>query len=63
MFVLLFGISMDYQVFILSRIRECWGRGSSPREAVVEGIASSAGVITSAALTSLLLSGTASARR
>ena len=50
MFVLLFGISMDYHVFILSRIREHWPRGSSPREAITEGIASSAGVVTSAAL-------------
>ena len=50
MFVLLFGISMDYHVFILSRIREHWTRGSSPREAIVEGVASSAGVVTSAAL-------------
>jgi len=50
MFVLLFGISMDYHVFILSRIREHWARGSSPRQATVEGIASSAGVVTSAAL-------------
>jgi putative drug exporter of the RND superfamily len=50
MFVLLFGISMDYHVFILSRIREHWARGSSPQEAVVGGIASSAGVVTSAAL-------------
>jgi putative drug exporter of the RND superfamily len=31
MFVLLFGISMDYRVFILSRVREHWTRGSSPR--------------------------------
>jgi len=50
MFVFLFGISMDYHVFILSRIRELWARGSSPRDAVVGGIASSAGVVTSAAL-------------
>jgi RND superfamily putative drug exporter len=50
MFVFLFGISMDYHVFILSRIRELWTRGSSPREAIVEGISSSAGVVTSAAL-------------
>jgi RND superfamily putative drug exporter len=50
MFVLLFGISMDYHVFILSRIREHWTRGSSPREAIAEGIATSAGVVTSAAL-------------
>jgi RND superfamily putative drug exporter len=50
MFVLLFGISMDYHVFILSRIRERWARGSSPKEAVVSGIAASAGTVTSAAL-------------
>ena len=50
MFVFLFGISMDYHVFILSRIRELWSRGLAPREAVVDGIASSAGVVTSAAL-------------
>ena len=50
MFVFLFGISMDYHVFILTRIRELWSRGSSSRDAVVDGIASSAGVVTSAAL-------------
>jgi putative drug exporter of the RND superfamily len=50
MFVLLFGISMDYHVFILSRIRENWQQGSPPRQAIAEGIATSAGVVTSAAL-------------
>jgi putative drug exporter of the RND superfamily len=50
MFVFLFGISMDYHVFILSRVRELWARGSSPKEAITGGIASSAGVVTSAAL-------------
>jgi len=50
MFVFLFGISMDYHVFILSRIRELWAHGAAPKEAVVGGIASSAGVVTSAAL-------------
>jgi RND superfamily putative drug exporter len=50
MFVFLFGISMDYHVFILSRIRELWAQGSSPKQAIVGGIASSAGVVTSAAL-------------
>jgi putative drug exporter of the RND superfamily len=50
MFVLLFGISMDYHVFILSRIRELWSRGAAPREAITGGIASSAGVVTSAAV-------------
>jgi len=46
----LFGISMDYHVFILSRIRELRARGAGTREAVTGGIASSAGVVTSAAL-------------
>jgi RND superfamily putative drug exporter len=50
MFVFLFGISMDYHVFILSRIRELWSRGSSASDAVIGGIGSSAGVVTSAAL-------------
>jgi RND superfamily putative drug exporter len=50
MFVFLFGISMDYHVFILSRVRERWARGASPQDAVVGGIASSAGTVTSAAL-------------
>ena len=50
MFVFLFGISMDYHVFLLSRIRELRGKGTPAREAIVGGVASSAGVITSAAL-------------
>jgi putative drug exporter of the RND superfamily len=49
-FVFLFGLSMDYHVFILSRIRELRARGASTADAVVGGIASSAGVVTSAAL-------------
>jgi RND superfamily putative drug exporter len=50
MLVFLFGISMDYHVFILSRIRELWSGGSPAREAAIGGIASSAGVVTSAAV-------------
>ena len=50
MFVLLFGLSMDYHVFILSRIRELRSRGASTRDAVVGGISGSAGVVTSAAV-------------
>jgi RND superfamily putative drug exporter len=50
MFVILFGLSMDYHIFILSRIRERWLAGASPREAVVGGVAASAGVVSSAAL-------------
>ena len=49
MFVLLFGLSMDYHVFILSRIRELRQRGLSAREAIAGGIGNSAGVVTSAA--------------
>jgi putative drug exporter of the RND superfamily len=50
LFVFLFGLSMDYHVFILSRIRELRAGGATTREAVVDGIASSAGVVTSAAV-------------
>jgi len=50
MFVVLFGLSMDYQVFILSRMRELRLSGATTREAIVGGIASSAGVVTSAAV-------------
>jgi RND superfamily putative drug exporter len=50
MFVLLFGLSMDYHVFILSRIRELRLAGAPARAAVTDGIARSAGVVTSAAV-------------
>jgi putative drug exporter of the RND superfamily len=50
MFVILFGLSMDYHVFILSRIRECGRGGLATKEAIVGGIANSAGVVTSAAV-------------
>ena len=50
LFVILFGLSMDYHVFILSRIREAFDRGKSMDEAVSYGIKSTAGVVTSAAI-------------
>ncbi|MBO2447245.1 MMPL family transporter [Actinomadura barringtoniae] len=50
LFVILFGLSMDYQVFVLSRIREAVDEGVPTRQAVLEGIGASAGVVTSAAL-------------
>ena len=50
LFVLLFGLSTDYHVFILSRIRERRQAGASARDAIVEGTARSSGVVTSAAL-------------
>jgi len=49
LFVILFGLSMDYHVFILSRVREAYDRGLSTERAVEHGIASTAGVVTSAA--------------
>ncbi|MFI6583417.1 MMPL family transporter [Embleya sp. NPDC050493] len=49
LFVILFGLSMDYQVFVISRIREAALRGVPTRQAVLDGIGSSAGVVTSAA--------------
>jgi RND superfamily putative drug exporter len=49
LFALLFGLSMDYHVFILSRIREAYDRGQSTEDAVASGIRSTAGVVTSAA--------------
>ncbi len=50
MFCVLFGLSMDYQVFLLSRIRERWYETGDSRESVVFGVQSTAGIITGAAL-------------
>ncbi|MEU4769474.1 MMPL family transporter [Actinosynnema sp. NPDC023794] len=50
LFVILFGLSMDYHVFVLSRVREVAQAGVPSWQAVREGIASSAGVVTSAAV-------------
>jgi RND superfamily putative drug exporter len=50
LFALLFGFSMDYQVFLLSRIREQWLEGASESEAVANGLAGTGRVITSAAV-------------
>jgi uncharacterized membrane protein YdfJ with MMPL/SSD domain len=50
LFVILFGLSMDYHVFIISRIREAFDRGASTEEAIAHGIKSTAGVVTSAAI-------------
>ncbi|MBO3678824.1 MMPL family transporter [Streptomyces sp. NEAU-YJ-81] len=50
LFVVLFGLSMDYHVFVVSRIREMAVDGASVRESVREGIVRSAGVVTSAAI-------------
>ena len=50
MFVVLFGLSMDYTVLILERIRESRRAGMPPREAAAEGVAATAGTVTSAAI-------------
>ncbi len=49
LFVVLFGLSMDYHVFVVSRVREAVLAGVSTREAVKRGITRTAGVVTSAA--------------
>jgi uncharacterized membrane protein YdfJ with MMPL/SSD domain len=49
-FVILFGLSMDYHVFVVSRIQEAHDRGLSTKEAIAHGIHISAGVVTSAAV-------------
>ena len=49
MFAIVFGLSMDYEVFLLSRIREFYDHGRDNGAAVVEGLASTARVITAAA--------------
>jgi RND superfamily putative drug exporter len=48
-FVILFGLSMDYHVFVVSRIQEAHARGLSTHDAVAHGVGISAGVVTSAA--------------
>jgi uncharacterized membrane protein YdfJ with MMPL/SSD domain len=50
LFVILFGLSMDYHVFILSRIREAYDRGMKTDDAIAYGIKTTAGVVTSAAI-------------
>ena len=50
LFVVLFGLSMDYHVFILSRIREAYDRGMSTSDAVEHGIKTTASVVTAAAI-------------
>ncbi|MCL2554005.1 MAG: MMPL family transporter [Actinomycetia bacterium] len=50
LFVILFGLSMDYHVFVVSRIREARMRGLSTKAAIEQGITTTAGVVTSAAV-------------
>jgi uncharacterized membrane protein YdfJ with MMPL/SSD domain len=50
LFVILFGLSMDYHVFILTRVREAYDRGLTTEQAISHGIKTTAGVVTSAAV-------------
>jgi RND superfamily putative drug exporter len=50
LFSVLFGLSMDYQVFLMSRIKERYDHSGSTREAVVDGVATTARIITGAAV-------------
>jgi uncharacterized membrane protein YdfJ with MMPL/SSD domain len=55
LFVILFGLSMDYHVFSVSRIKEAHDRGAATRTAIHDGTVRSAGVITSAAIIMVLV--------
>ena len=57
LFVILFGLSMDYHVFLLSRIREAVQAGASTEDAVAHGIKTTAGVVTSAAIVMVFVFG------
>jgi RND superfamily putative drug exporter len=57
LFCVIFGLSMDYEVFLLSRIREEWLRTYNNRQAVVRGLEKTGGVITNAALLFVIVTG------
>ncbi len=57
LFCVLFGLSMDYELFLVSRIREEWRKSGKNREAVAHGIEHTGGVITSAALLFVIIAG------
>jgi RND superfamily putative drug exporter len=57
LFAIVFGLSMDYEVFLLSRIREEWLRSGNNRESVLLGLARTGRIITSAALILLVVVG------
>ena len=57
LFCILFGLSMDYEVFLLSRIREEWLRTGNNRQAVATGLEKTGGVITNAALLFVIVTG------
>jgi len=49
LFAIVFGLSMDYEVFLVSRIHEAWLRRGEPREALIDGLGSTGRVVTAAA--------------
>jgi putative drug exporter of the RND superfamily len=57
LFAIVFGLSMDYEVFLLSRIREEWHRTGDSRTSVADGLAATAKVITAAALIMVVVFG------
>jgi RND superfamily putative drug exporter len=57
MFAVVFGLSMDYEVFLLARIREEWLRSDDNRQSVISGLAHTGRIITSAALILLVVIG------
>jgi putative drug exporter of the RND superfamily len=57
MFCTVFGVSMDYEVFLLSRIREAYENGESNTASVAKGLVSTAGIITSAAAIIIVVTG------
>jgi RND superfamily putative drug exporter len=57
MFAIVFGLSMDYEVFLLSRIREAWLRTGDNQESVIFGLAHTGRIITSAALILIVVIG------
>ena len=50
LFAVLFGLSMDYEIFIVSRMREAWDRGAGNEESIREGMRNSGTVVTASAL-------------
>jgi uncharacterized membrane protein YdfJ with MMPL/SSD domain len=57
MFCTIFGVSMDYEVFLLSRIREAYEEGESNTASVAKGLVATAGIITSAAAIIVVVTG------
>jgi RND superfamily putative drug exporter len=57
LFCVLFGLSMDYEVFLLSRMKEVWDRTHDNREAVAHGLERSGRIVTSAALIVVVVAG------